>query len=1675
MINVVIHTNPVNRTERERHVVAWREGLTYGDLIPSNMDGIGGIVPYSEGAAMDLGDPVRDGGDVVLVVNAGVEALIINFLISTAVSFVIRALLPPPKAAKKRGDEGSPTYGFGGIANSRTEGLPIPVTYGTMRVGGQVIAEWKEVFALPATTTLFILIHLGEGPNYAIGGITEDNATDVPLLPNGVGIAAAPELTLIDGNDATNFSDIEMHVRMGTQSQDPIPGFTQVKQEFAVGQALNSTETTAADNSAVVTTDPYGTGDDALWTEYAVGYTLTEVSDSYIVRLRFPNGLYSQSGGGLTSSLIGAQVRYRQLDGGGSPITTGGPNGDGWVRAKPLGLVAAAQRSAFEIELRGDFLDKDSWVVPVDGKLLRGDGASGSFARATRDASSTFEPLTTSPGSWTFETWLKIPAGELPVDGSVADGAEYFVCGDYDDTLGGGKGMGWEIVARHYHGQQHGSAATPIYTWSYWLRVNDGVSAGTHNGYNQGFVWPGQTFGGQHLNINGPFPFTRIRFDTWQHLVFTQEIDNLNDPATQRRYRVFLDGQMIIDSGVTSYSLFMASGDMYWFGHPNTAANNPAHVLEADFDDTIVTIAPNGGTGGAWSPALVLSRFNARLGVEGVPGTQAGVGHWKWDAAGSPSSEESVGGFFGDATLNGGVVAGVTGGLMSTTSFGDRRRGQYLVEALRTNVDSTHASTVDEVEVEAVVSVLDVELRYPNSTLVGVKIRATEQLNTTQPELSFLLKGRAVPVWDGESIAVPTIARSHSSNPAWCALDLILSKEYGLGTTYSIDRVDLLAFRAWADYCDEVVWDGRPKVEHTTNVEYIHDDIRWFSQGVEATDPVTGEVRGALWMYIARISQTTGLPRFGDVLPEEFRIGGFVRLENWPASGVDLLTNDLDSPEGTGYEIHDIVQEAVQWVVKCWWDRTDETEPWEEFVSGSEYLIADGIVTPEAEANGAFYTTGQHRFALNGIFDETRTAWDALIEICAVGRAVPVQRGSVISVKYSHPRSPDVEVGMGSYIKGSFEIEYEGPEQRDNSIDIGFLDADDRHERAIEIVNHKSIKNPASLVDLRRDQTFVWGVTDRAQIIRHGNFSLNVNNDLIRQGRFKMAVDSIAVEPGDIARIAHDIVPRGVSGRILSDAASTTTATLDRDFVIDGVSEYYLFIQVGEASHRHQAKLTTGGGSYAAGTTVTLDTTGGWTALPAKASKDDAYILVRNGDELLVEVTSTEQLVDMTKSIQFIEYNASIYVDDVVDPITVTELIQSGVGGDDVPGDDRVTPGRVRGVTTDDRYVAIPGGVRAVLFVSWAHDPATVVHHARTNVLTREDGAQWEIARTVEGNATSARVPLDAAVAGSSIDVAIQPVTHRGAFAIADNCGRATHTVVGIGPYPDVPTNVAADMQGDQVIYSWGIPATANRDTYVVEIRRGGWIAAPVVFVSQPGTSESPPLSDWSIGDLYFRARNTLGQYSEHATITFTPDVLTDTSRWPGEFGDNEWSTYANGWKTDSAPPTGDPALSNLQRHADGWLEFSAGVSATYTTAETGTRVAYHKSQPRRCYVEASVAAEQISPIHWGAASGMWGDPLAVRATWEGPTHVLPNETANATIGIEARINTTGASDGWQAWREFKPGLYSFVDIQFRIVATRPDTTYDVRIHSFRTRVRVIAATLHDMTSARRFLLNESF
>ena len=153
---------------------------------------------------------------------------------------------------------------------------------------------------------------------------------------------------------------------------------------------------------------------------------------------------------------------------------------------------------------------------------------------------------------------------------------------------------------------------------------------------------------------------------------------------------------------------------------------------------------------------------------------------------------------------------------------------KYLIRVLRLTADhSTDLKYSDSIYLKAVNEINYDKFIYPHTAMLGVRIKATDQISGNMPTITSLVKGAKVLVpsvyepeapmgigagkkytsatWDGTWAST----KKWTNNPVWCLYDLLTNPRYGVADEFKIDESRLGLMKAqffmMAKYCDELV------------------------------------------------------------------------------------------------------------------------------------------------------------------------------------------------------------------------------------------------------------------------------------------------------------------------------------------------------------------------------------------------------------------------------------------------------------------------------------------------------------------------------------------------------------------------------------------------------------------------------------------------------------------------------------------------------------------------------------------------------------------------------------------------------------------------------------------------------------------------------------------------------
>ncbi|QGF19732.1 tail fiber protein [Shigella phage Sfin-3] len=145
---------------------------------------------------------------------------------------------------------------------------------------------------------------------------------------------------------------------------------------------------------------------------------------------------------------------------------------------------------------------------------------------------------------------------------------------------------------------------------------------------------------------------------------------------------------------------------------------------------------------------------------------------------------------------------------------------QVIFRVVRKTPDSNDSNVVDAIQVKSYAEVIDAKFRYPLTGLLFVEFDS-KMFPNQLPTISIRKRWKIVNVpsnydpesrtyngnWDG------TFKKAWTNNPAWVLYDLMINQRYGLDQKELGISVDKWALYEAAQYCDQMVPDGKGGTE----------------------------------------------------------------------------------------------------------------------------------------------------------------------------------------------------------------------------------------------------------------------------------------------------------------------------------------------------------------------------------------------------------------------------------------------------------------------------------------------------------------------------------------------------------------------------------------------------------------------------------------------------------------------------------------------------------------------------------------------------------------------------------------------------------------------------------------------------------------------------------------------
>lgn len=342
-------------------------------------------------------------------------------------------------------------------------------------------------------------------------------------------------------------------------------------------------------------------------------------------------------------------------------------------------------------------------------------------------------------------------------------------------------------------------------------------------------------------------------------------------------------------------------------------------------------------------------------------------------------------------------------------------------------------------------------------------------------------------------------------------------------------------------------------------------------------------------------------------------------------------------------------------------------------------------------------------------------------DIAPVGRGMVVQFGTKFGCIYDHATQPVQLFTMGNIVQGSFSLSYLSTDERADSIELTYVDAEKEYEKTTFTI----YSDDYDTLDIPNQPTQIamHGITSYEQAYREGKYQLYCNRLLTKTISFKADVEAIGCMVGDVIQVAHDVPQWSISGRVLEALDDgSVILPIDPDEITMSTDQYALMIRSSEDNTLTTYSLTSLSGAYGEVKAV---------AVGNKINAEDGDLFSLGKVESVVKpftVTGITRSKDLEYTITAIEYADGIFDENYTIPPKDTTIITD--------------PNAVDVINLDAHQVGWKdklGRQMSHLYISWAM-PEGAQADSFTVLLSKDTGRTWSVLTTTTNMSAEADV-----------------------------------------------------------------------------------------------------------------------------------------------------------------------------------------------------------------------------------------------------------------------------------------------------------------------------------------------
>jgi len=304
------------------------------------------------------------------------------------------------------------------------------------------------------------------------------------------------------------------------------------------------------------------------------------------------------------------------------------------------------------------------------------------------------------------------------------------------------------------------------------------------------------------------------------------------------------------------------------------------------------------------------------------------------------------------------------------------------------------------------------------------------------------------------------------------------------------------------------------------------------------------------------------------------------------------------------------------------------------------------------------------RIEFNGIFEEEKSVWDAVVEVNKYARSDPVWDATTFRVVTDKERSVSSACSMGNVRNYKYKIIRK--QGRAGTLELEYQNAANGYQMSVCSVYNS---NSGDVKDVAIEQ--VRGVTKECQLWHYGNYRLLQNRYILGEHSWELPIEGLTFEVGDVIRFEHDVINYGdvgsgtqeynTGGRVenVEFSSGKDIITLDRDIrdALDIGTTYELTLRHQDGS---ASVCTIDSWNVAAPVTYTALTMDG--GFDGHAQKHDMWAIGKIGySSIKVQISHIERVgVDHVR-VRAFPYVPEIYAGDDEDPWIALEAVEEAV------------------------------------------------------------------------------------------------------------------------------------------------------------------------------------------------------------------------------------------------------------------------------------------------------------------------------------------------------------------------------------------------------------------------------